>query len=63
LPLVEFKSYTRKVQGFTIEMQDQAFEYSNLYIYIPQKEKEKYSGKYKVLETEGVSYIVLEIIK
>jgi hypothetical protein len=44
-------------------MQDQAFEYSNLYIYIPQKEKEKYSGKYKVLETEGVSYIVLEIIK
>ncbi|MCX7811837.1 MAG: alpha-galactosidase [Leptospiraceae bacterium] len=63
LPLVEFKSYTRKVQGFTIEMQDQAFEYSNLYIYIPQKEKEKYTGKYKVLETEGVSYIALDIIK
>ncbi len=63
IPLSEIKYFSKKKQGIQIELEDNAFEYSKVYIYISKKEKEKYLEKYSIQEENDFYYYTYEVIK
>ncbi|GIX41913.1 MAG: hypothetical protein KatS3mg129_1646 [Leptospiraceae bacterium] len=62
-PLAEIKTYIRKKQNFVLDLEDQSYESSNIYILLPEKENEKYIKNFKTIELNNKVYIELNIIK
>lgn len=56
-PLSEIQNFVIKRGEFKIELEEYSYDSSCVYIYVPQKEIEKYKNKYQILEWNSIHYI------